>query len=161
MLLAVTVIAVASVPISTPIQPTTTSVVYQHPVQAPVIDPFRMDNGPFGPGNRGLEYATSQGDDVFAAADGVVLVARVVVGRGVVTLLHLDGLRTAVTGLEYIAVQEGHHVQRGQPIGRASGPIHFSLRDGDAYLDPALFIVSSADRKRSRAVLVPTPPNWY
>lgn len=139
----------------------TAEVDYQHPVSAPVMDPFRMDHGRYGPGNRGLEYGTLPGDVVTAAADGVVLVARVVVGRGVVTLLHQDGLRTAVTGLDVIEVREGTTVQRGSRIGTAAGPVHFSLRDGEEYLDPALFITVERARKRSRAVLVPTPPDWY
>lgn len=137
------------------------TVQYQHPVSAIVIDPFRMDHGRYGPGNRGLEYNSRHGDLVSAAADGIVLVARVVVGRGVVTLLHQDGLRTAVTGLDNIDVWEGATVQRGDRIGTAAGPIHFSLRDGEEYLDPALFVSVDVTRKRSRAVLVPTPRDWY
>ena len=41
-------------------------VVLTPPVSAPVIDPFRLPFGPYGPGNRGLEYATRPGQPAAA-----------------------------------------------------------------------------------------------
>ena len=35
---------------------------YQPPVDAPVTDPFRPPLTPYGPGNRGIDYATVPGD---------------------------------------------------------------------------------------------------
>ena len=45
---------------------------YQPPVAAPVSDPFRPPAQAYGPGNRGLDYATAPGTEVKAAADGDV-----------------------------------------------------------------------------------------
>ena len=50
-------------------------VVYRPPVTAPILDPFRPPTTPYGPGNRGIEYATVPGTSVGAAADGVVVFA--------------------------------------------------------------------------------------
>ena len=43
------------------------AVTYQAPVAAVVSDPFRAPATPYGPGNRGLEYATSPGRSRTAA----------------------------------------------------------------------------------------------
>src|SRR2546426_469687 len=45
------------------------TVLYRPPVEAPVTDPFRPPLTPYGPGNRGIEYATVPGASVHAAAD--------------------------------------------------------------------------------------------
>ena len=39
---------------------------YVPPVDAPVVDPFRPPAGPYGAGNRGLEYGTRPGTEVRA-----------------------------------------------------------------------------------------------
>ena len=46
------------------------TVAHTPPVDAPIADPFRPPAGPYGAGNRGLEYATSPGDVVRASAAG-------------------------------------------------------------------------------------------
>ena len=48
---------------------------YRLPVDAPVVDGFRPPTTPYGPGNRGLEYATVAGTEVRAAAGGRVTFA--------------------------------------------------------------------------------------
>ena len=73
--------------------------VYSPPVVAPVIDPFRAPTGPYGPGNRGLEYATRAGAPVTAIGAGRVAFAGQVAGRLVVSVEHPDGLRSSVLGL--------------------------------------------------------------
>src|SRR5688572_15830060 len=72
---------------------------YAPPVDAPVVDPFRPPAGPFGAGNRGLEYGTPPGTEVRAAADGTVVFAGSVAGTRHVTVKHADGLRTSYSFL--------------------------------------------------------------
>ena len=118
------------------------------PVDAPVADPFRAPEGPFGPGNRGIEYATAPGTPVRAIGTGVVAFAGPVAGRGVVSVDHPSGLRSTYTGLAAIAVAPGVPVAQGQVVGSTAGHLHLGLRDGRRYLDPAAFFGGA------RAVLV-------
>lgn len=129
-------------PATPPSRPT--SVTYEPPVAAPVSDPFRAPGSPYGPGNRGLEYATEAGDAVRAAAAGTVTFAGQVGGSRYVTLQHADRARTSYGPLGDLAVGEGAAVAAGDPIGTAAGPaLLWTLRLGGAYLDPALVLAAS------------------
>jgi hypothetical protein len=112
---------------------------YQPPVSAPVADPFRPPSNTYGPGNRGLDYATAPGTEVKAAGDGEVVFAGQVGGTLHVVVLHGDGIRTSYSFLSSIRVQRGDKVHQGQVVG-TTGPqrFHFGARAGDAYVDPAL-----------------------
>jgi hypothetical protein len=112
---------------------------YRPPVDAPITDPFRAPTTPYGPGNRGLDYGTAPGTVVRAAADGRVTFAGLVAGTRHVTVLHDDGLRTTASYLDRIDVVVGQRVRQGDPLGTTAGALHFSARNGDAYLDPASF----------------------
>ena len=115
--------------------------VFQPPVEAPVSDPFRLPDGPYGPGNRGIEYATVAGDIVRASAGGVVEFAGPVAGNLYVTLDHGGGLLSSYSYLSRMSVSQGDHVVRGDVIAFASGrPLHFSVRKDGEYVDPAAFI---------------------
>ena len=74
------------------------AVSYRPPVPGPVVDPYRPPSTPFGPGNRGLDYATTPGEAVAAPADGEVTFAGPVAGALHVVVLHADGIRTTRTG---------------------------------------------------------------
>src|SRR5436305_4746367 len=112
---------------------------YQPPVAAPVADPFRPPSTPYGPGNRGVDYATVPGTQVKAAADGEVVFAGQVGGALHVVVLHGDGIRTSYSFLSSIRVQRGDRVTQGQVVGTTGPqPFHFGARAGDAYVDPAL-----------------------
>src|SRR3954451_21578241 len=112
---------------------------YQPPVAAPVADPFRPPSSTYGPGNRGIDYATAPGADVKAAADGEVVFAGQVGGTLHVVVLHGDGIRTSYSFLSSVRVQRGDKVRQGQVLGTTSAqPFHFGARVGDAYIDPAL-----------------------
>ena len=127
---------------------------YTPPVAAAVRDPFRMDHGLYGPGNRGLEYASGPGQPVRTIGSGVVVFAGAVAGRLAVTVVHPDGRRSSLTGLVSLAVRVGDMVRRGSLIGAAGEGLHLGVREGDRYVDPAgLF---SAVRRR--AVLIPLGP---
>ena len=127
---------------------------YAPPVDAPVLDPFRMADGPYGPGNRGLEYDVRAGDVVRAIGDGVVAFAGPVAGRLVVSVEHPDGLRSSLTGLTPVGVALGAPIARGQQVGTAAVGLHLGVRRDGAYLDPA----SLCQRAPGRASLVPEQP---
>ena len=122
------------------------AVEYQAPVAAPVGDPFRPPSTPYGPGNRGLEYETGPGDVVHAAAGGTVTFAGQVGGDRYVTVLHADRARTTYGPLGEVAVTEGDGVGPGDPVGTAAGPaLLWTVRLGDAYLDPAVVLAASGN----------------
>lgn len=112
-------------------------VVHVPPVDAPIVDPFRPPPGPYGPGNRGLEYGTGRGEVVRASADGTVVFAGPVAGSLHVTVLHADGVRTSYSFLATVEVAVGRRVRQGDRLGTAGGHLHFGARLGDAYFDPA------------------------
>ena len=112
-------------------------VAYAPPVDAGVVDPFRPPASPYGPGNRGLDYATAPGTVVRASAGGEVVFAGLVGGSSHVVVLHADGLRTSYSFLATTAVRRGDAVAAGQPVGTTAGALHFGARAGDAYVDPA------------------------
>ena len=97
---------------------------YQPPVDAPVTDPFRPPSTPYGPGNRGIEYATVPGTRVHAAADGVVVFAGPVAGGLHVTVLHRDGVRTTYSFLAAIRVSRGEDLRVGDVVGIAASMLH-------------------------------------
>src|SRR5947209_14047512 len=90
---------------------------YRPPVAAPVADPFRPPSNAYGPGNRGVDYATAPSTEVQAAADGEVVFAGQVGGTLHVVVLHGDGIRTSYSFLSSIRVQRGDRVARGQVVG--------------------------------------------
>lgn len=132
------------------------TVVYAPPVEAPVIDRYRPPSNPYGPGNRGWEYATNPGTIVRAAADGVVTFAGRVGPSSAVTVAHADGLRTSYSYLVSVVVSEGVTVRRGDPVGLSGDRMHFGVRRGDLYLDPAGLFALPA-RVRVRLVPIATP----
>lgn len=128
---------------------------YRPPVDAPVSDPFRPPSGPYGPGNRGLEYATSPGSHARAVGDGVVSFSGSVAGRWVVSIVHPDGLRSSLTGLASTSVQVGDSVACGDVVGVTNASLHLGFRRGEEYIDPSLLFADGEPPRH--AVLVPVP----
>ena len=126
---------------------------YRPPVEGPVVDPFRPPAGPYGPGNRGLEYATEAGTPASAIGAGVVVFAGPVAGRGVVSVVHPDGLRSSLTGLVAVLVRTGQVVGPGTTVGTTGTRLHLGVRVRDRYIDPAQLFGTGRPR---HAVLVPT-----
>jgi len=114
------------------------AVVYQPPVDAPVVDPFRPPPTPYAAGNRGIDYATGPGARVGAAADGTVVFSGMVGGSLHVVVRHADGVRTSYSYLRSARVHRGDRVVRGEPVGTAGERFHFGARIGETYIDPAL-----------------------
>jgi murein DD-endopeptidase MepM/ murein hydrolase activator NlpD len=99
----------------------------------------------------GIDLSVPLGTPVFAAADGVVVLARpmtdaagALIGYGnYVVIQHDAGLKTLYGHLLAIGVKEGQQVKRGQLIGlvgssgNSTGPhTHFEVRIDDSPIDP-------------------------
>ncbi|MCU0273938.1 MAG: peptidoglycan DD-metalloendopeptidase family protein [Acidimicrobiales bacterium] len=125
---------------------------YRPPVDAPVVDGFRPPTTRWGPGNRGLEYATVPGTPVGAAADGTVVFAGPVAGALHVTVEHADGLRTSYSYLATVEVRRGQRVRQGQRLATTGDRLHVGARLDGVYVDPALLF---AGRLRLHVRLVP------
>lgn len=131
-------VAVTSAPAAT--ARATTSGTYRAPVPGEVTRLFDPPAVRWGPGHRGVDLAASVGQVVRAPAAGQVVFAGTVVGRGVVTVLHEDGLRTSLEPVEP-GVSAGDTVGIGAALGTLqdrSGHdgLHWGVRDGSTYLDP-------------------------
>ena len=116
-----------------------------------MVDGFRLPFGPYGPGNRGLEYATEPGQEVRAIGPGLVVFAGPVAGNRAVTVLHPDGLRSSYSYLDEVLVKVGERVSTGTPVGTAGERFHLGVRAGGTYLDPAALFATGHVR------LVPLP----
>jgi murein DD-endopeptidase MepM/ murein hydrolase activator NlpD len=122
------------------------------PVSAPVADPFREPACPWCPGNRGLTYDVPAGTPVRAAAAGVVTFSGSVAGTFYVVVVHADGLRATYGELTGSPFRAGDVVLAGATVGASAGDLHFGLRIGDRYVDPALYLGRLVERAR----LIPT-----
>ncbi|HET6289190.1 MAG TPA: M23 family metallopeptidase [Amycolatopsis sp.] len=109
---------------------------------------FEPPATPYGPGHRGVDLPAPPGTNVLAAAEGVVMFAGQVAGRGVVSIDHEGGLRTTYQPLAP-TVTAGDQVYRGQVLGTlATGHpgcpepacLHFGVRKGEEYVDPLALI---------------------
>ncbi|MEZ5167162.1 MAG: M23 family metallopeptidase [Acidimicrobiales bacterium] len=126
-------------------------VVFRPPSSASVLDPFRPPAGPYGAGNRGIEYDTAPGDPITAAADGRVAFVGAVAGNLFVSVDHPGELRSTYGFVGRTLVRVGQAVRVGDLVAIAGGPFHFTVRLRGTYVDPAgLFGV-----RRLRVTLVP------
>lgn len=129
---------------------------FRPPVDAPVTDPFRPPQDPYGSGNRGIEYDTEPGDVVRAAAAGAVVFSGAVAGSLHVTIDHGGGLVSSYSYLQRISVRAGVEVAPSQVIAIAGERLHFSVRANGSYVDPFGFI--GVQRIRVRLVPVRAAP---
>lgn len=111
-------------------------VAYALPVGGKIVDPYRPPTRRYGPGNNGVDLATTPGAPVGAAADGVVQFAGQVGGRLFVVIVHADGVRTTLGFLASVTVRVGQTMRAGQIVGTSGTSIHFGARRGDVYIDP-------------------------
>lgn len=133
---------------------------YEPPVPGTVevMRSFEAPVSQWSAGHRGVDLAADVGVEVLAPASGTVTFAGTVVDRGVVTVLHDDGLRSSVEPVDP-TVAAGDHVAQGDPIGVlqaghcTSGTcVHWGVRRGDTYLDPLALL-----RAVGPVVLLPIP----
>jgi murein DD-endopeptidase MepM/ murein hydrolase activator NlpD len=114
---------------------------YQPPVSGPIVDGWRPPSGPYGAGNRGIDYATTPGQAVAAPAAGSVSFAGSVAGHKWVVIRHLDGRRSSVGPLGSFTVRIGTTVTAGQVVGLAAGTaLHWGVREADVYIDPSTLL---------------------
>lgn len=116
---------------------------------APVSAALQVERGfippatRYGPGHLGVDLRAGSGSQVLAAGAGVVRFAGSVAGRGVVVVVHADGVSTEYEPVRPI-VRHGDVVARGQPVGVLTGThagcpascLHWGARRDEAYLDP-------------------------
>ncbi len=125
------------------------AVAYIAPVSGPlqVLRPFQAPASVYGPGHRGVDLAQPQGALVLAAAVGVVRFAESVAGRGVIVVVHPDGVSTEYEPVRAV-VRAGAAVARGDPIGRLHGAhrgcpaacVHWGARRAGRYIDPLALV---------------------
>ena len=128
------------------------------PVDAPVRDPYRPPATPYGPGNRGIEYATEPGTAVRASARGVVAFAGLIAHERYVSIDHAGGIRTTYSYLATIALDAGARVEQGEIVGTAGDRLHFGARRLGVYIDPASLFGGAVAASRARLVPVRGQP---
>ena len=125
-----------------------------------VVHPFDAPAALWAAGHRGVDLSSGTGQVVLAPAGATVSFAGTVVGRGVITLAHPDGLRSSLEPVEW-SVGAGAHVAPGQVIGTVqpvaghcapASCLHWGVRRGETYLDPLSLLVGAGP-----AVLLPEP----
>ena len=137
---------VASVRSSAPIAVVPASAGYVAPVAGPivVVRPFQPPPGPYAAGHRGADLAVGRDRSVRAAQSGIVRFAGAVGGRGVVVIVHGDGVRTEYEPV-VASVAEGALVRRGEVIGSVAGAhrhcaagtcLHWGAQRDGYYIDP-------------------------
>ena len=112
-----------------------------------VLRRFAPPAQPWLPGHRGVDLAARPGQLVRAAGSGTVGYAGPLAGRGVVMILHPDGLRTTYLPIR-ASVRRGQTVTLGDVIGRVEDNVghcpvsclHWGLIDPTRYLDALLLL---------------------
>lgn len=123
------------------------------PTDAAVAEPFNLPDGPYGAGNRGIDYATSVGNPIVASGPGIVVFAGPVAGSLHATIDHGGGLLTSYSYVKRLLVTRGDQVDAGDLIAISGEGFHFGARIEHRYVDPeTLFGVRSV-----RVALVPRP----
>lgn len=120
---------------------------FQWPLTGSIIGRF----GPAGDGRRndGINIAAERGEDIRAAADGVVAYAgsAIAVYGGLILIKHGGGWITAYGHAEQILVTRGQTVHRGDVIARAGATgsvnrpqLHFEIRNKRTPVDPLRYL---------------------
>ena len=125
---------------------------WQWPVPPPheVIAPFDAPATPYGPGHRGIDIAVPGGAEVRAVEGGTVRFSGSVAGRGVVSVVHADGLISTYEPVDG-GVSAGDPIGAGQVLGTLEGTspashcagrdcLHLGARRGELYVDPLLLL---------------------
>ncbi|GAA4853226.1 hypothetical protein GCM10023221_36430 [Luteimicrobium xylanilyticum] len=125
---------------------------YRVPVPGAVVRAFDPPAVRWGSGHRGVDLAASAGDVVRAPAAGVVAFAGTVAGRGVLTVLHDDGLRSSFEPVT-TTLRVGDRVAQDDAVATLDEPgagghclpascLHWGVRRGKTYLDPMALVAT-------------------
>jgi murein DD-endopeptidase MepM/ murein hydrolase activator NlpD len=113
----------------------------------------RTDPMTHGPGlHQGIDIAAAAGQPVFAAADGLVVLAAATSGYGeAVYLAHGFGVTTRYGHLSEIGVRPGQRVRRGDLLGRVGSTgrstgshLHYEVRLDGTPVNPLAYILDDA-----------------
>ncbi|MGJ6963894.1 murein hydrolase activator EnvC family protein [Streptosporangium sp. G11] len=112
-----------------------------------VLRGFAPPAQPWLAGHRGTDLSAPPGAEIRAAGAGTVGYAGLLAGRGVVTVLHPNGLRTTYLPVQP-SVRRGQVVVTGEVIGTLQDVpghcpatcLHWGLLRDRAYLDPLLLL---------------------
>lgn len=109
---------------------------------AVVIDGFRRPACPWCAGNRGIEFATTEGAVVRSITPGRVTFAGSVAGTLYAVVATPTGRRVSYGGLVHIGVDVGASLEVGASLGSAGSALHLGVRRGEHYEDPEALIAS-------------------
>lgn len=123
------------------------------PAGREVVDPYREPACDWCAGNRGIEWRSSQGEQVRSAAAGRVAFAGRVAGAGWVVVEVREGLLVTHGRLDALAVAAGDRIVPGDPVGTSAGSLYVGVRLHGRPVDPARCGLG-APSGRPRAVLV-------
>jgi murein DD-endopeptidase MepM/ murein hydrolase activator NlpD len=113
----------------------------------------RSDPMTHGPGlHQGIDIAAASGQPVFAAADGLVVLAAATSGYGeAVYLAHGFGVTTRYGHLSEIDVRPGQRIHRGDLLGRVGSTgrstgshLHYEVRLDGTPVNPLAYILDDA-----------------
>lgn len=124
---------------------------FRSPVPFAATDSFgtrRMFNGELASIHRGTDFHAPSGTPVFAANDGVVIIAQGMFYEGnLVVIDHGQQFTTLYMHLSKIEVKVGERVHKGERLGlsgatgRVTGPhLHLSARWQGMYVDPVVLL---------------------
>ena len=119
-----------------------TDFAYTLPVAAPLLDGVGSVDGA-GIVSRGLSFATTRGAAVMAPADGTIAFAAPFRGEDGLVIIDHGGRWTSLLLGVASDRPRGTRVKRGEPLGRALGPVSVELRRGGVPVSPALIAASS------------------
>lgn len=122
---------------------------WERPVVGSVlVNSYRQSETPYSAGHRGVDFAVSLGQGVFAPADGTVHFVGKVVDRQLISIRHNGNLISAFEPVCSV-LSVGAQVFTGDLIGEVCEPdqeyqphcqdqfcLHFSARKNDEYLSP-------------------------
>lgn len=120
------------------------------PLPGPVLREFQIGEYNWQPGHRGVDLLGSVGETVQAPASGTISWVGAIAGVPMLTVQHLDGLRTtyqpvrallpvstAVEAGDQIAVLDAGHCAE-------MACLHWGLRAGEQYLDPLAWLAGQS-----------------
>lgn len=161
----VSALAWVLVMVASPVAANPTEGRWQWPMDPPhhILHRFEEPEHRYAAGHRGLDIGAPSGvgTAVRAVETGTVRFAGEVAGRGVVSVLHADGLLSTYEPVT-AGVAAGEHVTAGAVLGQVTearvgdphcpeGPcLHLGARRGEDYLDPLLLLGA-----RGPSVLLP------